>query len=83
MAKLIVVMGFQRDEEGELQPINQGQEAPSESAAILRAKLMAPTHAGVLAWVRDADPDLGIYGDATVLYRAGEVPESIMEYGGE
>jgi len=81
MTKLIVVWGFNRDEEGELRPVGEPMEAPSESSAIMRAKLMAPTHVGVIAWAREADMALGIYGEPEMLYKHGEIPD--LEYGGE
>ena len=78
---LHVLMAFDRDDDGNLLPAFEAMQMPSEHSAVLRAKMIAREHAGVIAWTRPANPDLGIYGDAKVLYQAGEVPE--MEYGGE
>ena len=81
LTALNVLFAFNRDEEGNLLPAFEAMQMPSTHAAVTRAKLIAQSHAGVIAWTRPADPDLGIYGDAEVLFKAGEVPD--MEYGGE
>lgn len=44
-------------------------------AAIRLAKLIESQHAGVIAWSREANPAIGEYGEPTILYRAGEVPD--------
>lgn len=72
---LNVFMAFERDEEGELRPAFDAQEMSSEFAAINRAKLMAKSYAGVIAWSRPARPDVGEFGEPTVLYQAGDVPD--------
>ena len=38
-----------------------------------------PEHAGALAFKRSGDPNLGNFGDATVLRTFGEVPENLDE----
>jgi len=81
LSALHVVMAFDKDEDGNLLPAFDAMQMPSEHAASTRARMIANDHAGVIAWTRPADPDLGIYGDATVLFKSGEVPD--MEYGGE
>lgn len=75
LPKLIVVMAFDRDEEGELQAVFGPAEQQSEDRAVRTAKALADKHAGVIAWSRDADLDLGDYGPPTVLFQAGEVPD--------
>jgi hypothetical protein len=72
---LIVLMAFDRDEEGELRSAFEAQQMPSEHAAISRARLMSRSYAGVIAWKRPAQPDEGDFGDPVVLYQAGDVPE--------
>ena len=59
----------------------QAQEAPNEPAAIRLAELMSwkPEHAGALAFKRTGDPNLGNFGEATVLRAFGEVPENLDE----
>lgn len=72
---LIVVLAFDRDHEGELQQVGDSLEFQSEDRAIRAAKEMADIHAGVIAWSREAQPDIGEYGEPTVLFRDGDVPD--------
>lgn len=72
---LVVLAAFERGEDGELRPAFEAQQMPSEHAAVQRAKLMSKAYAGVIAWKRPADPDRGEFGDAEVLFQAGDVPE--------
>ena len=73
--KLIVLMAFDRDEEGNLQPAFEAREMPDEERAVRSAKDMATRHAGVIAWSRPARPDIGEFGEPTELWRAGDVPD--------
>lgn len=74
-----VALPFVRTEEG-VAP-GQAQEMPSESAAIRRAESMSrdPANAGALAFKRSGDPNMGSYGDATILKTFGEVPKNLDE----
>lgn len=72
---LVVVMAFERTEDGELRPAIEAQQAPSEHSAIQRAKLMSRSYAGVIAWKRPADPDRGDFGEPEVLWQHGELPD--------
>ncbi|AMS45160.1 hypothetical protein AA2016_6260 (plasmid) [Aminobacter aminovorans] len=38
-------------------------------------KMIESEHAGVIAWSREANPAIGEYGEPTILYQAGEVPD--------
>lgn len=73
--KLIVVMAFDRDESGELLPIGDPMEQQSEERAIRTAKTPAIKHTGVIAWSREARPDIGEYGEPTTLFMSGAVPD--------
>ena len=73
--KLIVVVAFDRGEEGELFTAYGPTDQQSEERAIRTAKALASNHVGVIAWSRDADPALGDYGPPTVLYTHGDVPD--------
>lgn len=73
--KLIVLMAFDRNDEGELVPVFEPREMPSEERAISAARDLARRHVGVLAWSRSADPDVGEYGEPTELFRSGDVPD--------
>lgn len=74
-AKLIVVMAFDRNEDGELVTVFGPQDFPTEERAIRAAQAMAPHNAGVIAWSRDADPNAGEYGEPTTLFQSGEIPD--------
>ena len=73
--RLIVVMAFDRDEEGTLQTVFGPADHQSEDRAVRAAKDLARKHAGVIAWAREARPDVGEYGEPTVLYQHGDVPD--------
>lgn len=73
--KLIVVVAFDRDEDGELQPVFGPAEQQSEERAVRTARTLADKHAGVIAWSREANPAIGEYGEPTVLFQAGDVPD--------
>lgn len=66
---------FDRHEEGELQTAFSPAEQQSKDRAIRIAKDLARKHAGVIAWTREARPNVGEYGEPTVLYQHGEVPD--------
>ena len=74
-----VALPFVRTEDG-IAP-GQAQEMPTEPAAIRRAEVMSrdPANAGALAFKRSGDPDVGNFGDATVLKTFGDVPENLDE----
>jgi hypothetical protein len=74
-----VALPFVRTEEG-VAP-GQAQEMPNEQAAIRRAESMSrdPTNAGALAFKRSGDPNMGNFGNATILKMFGEVPENLDE----
>lgn len=74
-AKLIVVVAFDPDDEGNMQTVFGPQDFPTEDRAVRAAQALANTHQGVLAWSRDADIDLGDYGPPTILFKHGETPD--------
>ena len=73
--KLIVVIAFDRGADGELFPAFGPADQQSEERAVRTARALADKHVGVIAWSREANPDIGEYGPPTTLYTAGEVPE--------
>ena len=75
LPKLIVVVAFDADEEGDMQPVFGPAEQVSEDRAIRTAKTLAQKHAAVVAWSREANPAIGEYGEPTVLFSHGPVPE--------
>jgi hypothetical protein len=74
MPKLVVVMAFDLDDDGVLQVVFGPAEQQSEERAIRTAKALAPKHAGVIAWSREANPALGEYGEPATLFVSGDVP---------
>ncbi|RUV35200.1 hypothetical protein [Mesorhizobium sp. M7A.F.Ca.MR.148.00.0.0] len=73
--RLIVVVAFDRGEDGELFPAFGPADQQSEDRAIRTAKALAAKHAGVIAWSREADPTLGEYGPPSTLFVSGDVPD--------
>lgn len=73
--KLIVVMAFDRGEDGELQTVFGPADQQSEERAIRTAKALATKHVGVIAWSREANPSIGEYGEPTTLFQHGDVPD--------
>jgi len=64
--KLIVVVAFDPDEAGEMQPARgYTAEFQSEDRATRVARTLAQKHAAVIAWSREANPTIGEYGDPT------------------
>jgi hypothetical protein len=73
--KLVVLMAFDRAEDGELRPAWEAREMPSEERAIRAARELAHLHAGVIAWSREADIAMGEYGPSEELFRHGQIPD--------
>ena len=73
--KLIVVVAFDRGDDGELFTAYGPTDQQTEERAIRTARALAGKHVGVIAWSRDADPALGDYGPPTTLFQSGEVPD--------
>lgn len=70
-----VAMGFERvdAELVALDPV----ECQSSTQAISRARSLAATKAGAVAFSRTGDPNLGEFSDAVVLFIVGDVPDEI------
>ncbi len=73
--KLIVVVAFDRGEDGELFPAFGPVDQQNEDRAVRTAKALVDQHAGVIAWSREANPDIGEYGPPTTLFVSGDVPD--------
>ena len=74
-----VVLTFVRNDEGEGELIAETPlQMLSASTATSRARSLAGTKAGVIAFARTGDPELGEFADALVLFKAGEVPEHVF-----
>ena len=74
-----VALPFVKTEEG-IAP-GQAQEMPNGPAAIRRAESMSrdAANVGALAFKRSGEPNLGNFGDATILKSFGEVPDNLDE----
>ena len=72
-----VAIGFERDAEGELVAL-EPMESQTSTAAVARARSLAATKAGAIAFSRTGDPDIGEFANAVVLFRAGEVPDDAV-----
>ena len=73
--KLIVVVAFDRLDDGELLTAFGPADQQSEERAIRLARTLATKHTGVIAWSREAHPDIGEYGPPTTLFVSGDVPD--------
>lgn len=73
--RLIVVVAFDRNDDVGLVPAFGPADQQSEERAVRLAKTLATKHTGVIAWSRDAHPDIGEYGPPTTLFVHGEVPD--------
>jgi len=73
--RLVVLLAFDRGEDGELLPAFEPREMRDEGTAIRTAKDLAHRHVGVITWSRSADLVLGEFGPPVVLFQAGDVPE--------
>jgi len=73
--KLIVVAAFDRNEDGELAPTYGPSQEQSEERAVRLARKLAAEHIGVIAWSREANPAVGEYGEPTILFQAGDIPD--------
>lgn len=70
------VLPFVRDEDGNLCP-DEAVECQSSAGAAARARALAATKAGAVAFSRTGDPETGEWADAVVLTRVGETPADL------
>lgn len=81
MATYFVVQAWQMGNRGVL-IADEPMEAPSQAAALSRARVLATARAGVIAFCRSGDPATGEWSDAEVLCEHGLVPRDLMELAG-
>lgn len=74
-SKLIVLMAFDENDDGELIPAFEPKQVETEDRAVREASALAARHAGVIAWARDADPAVGEYGPPVELFKHGKIPD--------
>ena len=72
--KLIVVTAFDRRKGGrELTTVREPLLFDNEEPAVRKAQELAPDHAGVIAWSREAIPNVGEYGPPMTLFVHGDI----------
>ena len=71
-----VAMAFEKTEEGDLVALDP-VESQSSTQAISRARSLAATKVGAVAFSRTGDPDIGEFADAVLLFKTGEVPDEL------
>ena len=74
-----VALPFVHTEEGPAP--GQAQEMPNEGSAIRQAEALShkPENAGALAFKRSGTPNIGQFGDATILKSFGAIPANLDE----
>jgi hypothetical protein len=71
-----VVHAFDLDEEGN--PVaRQAQQATSSDQAKRMALALTREASGVVAFSRTGDPDIGEYGEPTIIHQSGVVPDQL------
>lgn len=68
-------MAFSRSDDGEFIPAFEAVQFDSEDRALGSARVLADKHVGVLAWLREADHNIGEYAPPTVQFQAGKVQD--------
>lgn len=75
------VLPFVHDEDGNLCP-DEAVECMSPAAAAARARALAVTKAGAVAFSRTGYPETGEWADAVVIARLGETPADLAFVSG-
>ncbi len=73
--RLVVVMAFDRNDNGELIEAFDPMAFETEGRAIRAAQALDGKHVGVVAWSREAQPDIGEYGEPVIIFQSGEIPD--------
>lgn len=74
-ARLIVVAAFDRNNDGELVPAFDPIAFETEGRALRTAQALEGKHIGIVAWSREADPDIGEYGPPAIIFQYGDIPD--------
>jgi hypothetical protein len=75
-----VVQTFEQREDGIVAA--EPKTCPSAASARALAARLASQHAGVIAWSRTGDPELGDWQPAVELFRTGTIPDEFDSSGG-
>ena len=73
--KLYAVAAYDMNANGDLDPAFEPRPAETAEDAIREAQSLLSAHDGVVAWSREADPAVGEYGPAEILFKSGIIPE--------
>ncbi|TCQ82625.1 hypothetical protein EDF68_1011017 [Ochrobactrum sp. BH3] len=74
-ARLIVVAAFDRNDDGELVPAFDPMAFETEGRALRTAQALEGKHTGIVAWSREAHPDIGEYGPPAIIFQYGDIPD--------
>jgi hypothetical protein len=72
-------LSFEQDPEGELQAA-RAEPAPTPQSAVLRARRLARSAKGAVAFSRRVDLDRGLYADPVVHAAIGELPDDVRAF---
>lgn len=81
MVTYFVVQAYQAGKNGYLIP-DEPRELPTVRQAELTARLLAAERPAVIAFSRSGDPVIGEWGDAEIIYQAGELPDELFAAAG-
>ncbi|WP_337271264.1 hypothetical protein [Oryzifoliimicrobium ureilyticus] len=73
--KLIMVAAFTKDSDGKLMPAFDPRQVDTAHRARRDALMLGDRYAGVVAWSREAYPEIGKYGQPVIIYQRGETPD--------
>lgn len=73
-----VVLGFQQTKRGALVADEPREIHGGKERCISAARRLSEQRAGVIAFSRTGDPDMGDWEDATILWQDGIVPEDVL-----
>ncbi|MGF9565982.1 hypothetical protein AAIH70_20960 [Neorhizobium sp. BT27B] len=71
--KSLFVVAFDLDRTGQAVPAFEPRQAPDDETAIAQARRLAESHAGAVAWKREAKPVVGEEGEPVVIWQAGSL----------
>ena len=74
-ARLIVVAAFDNNDDVELVPAFDPMSFETEGRAMKDSTGHEGKHSGIVAWSREADPDIGEYGPPAIIFQFGDIPD--------
>lgn len=82
MVTYFVVLGFQMGKGGVLIADDPREVHGGHERCVAAARRLAENRAGVIAFSRTGDPNMGDWDDAVILWRTGVVPEDALAMAG-